>query len=292
MTIFNDLLYVSEHLTCKHYMVDLSFGFHYQEYPSGIHESARTIDRNIIIFILEGSLSFSYDQFSNRVFTTGDILFIPKASTVDGKVIQDAKVVYMAFDVLTSPCDKQNLILLDETCKQIKYDFEPLKMNSPMSSFINSLIYYLRNGGSCVHLHEIKQKELFLIFRWFYTKEQVAALLYPIIGRSFDFKNFILDNYAQCNKLEELIKLSNMSPNVFMRKFKKEFGMTAYQWMLKQMCQRIVYKVSHPGISIKEVMIEVGIDDPTHFNRICKRHFNKTPKELIAFYQSNIKNTI
>ena len=231
---------------------------------------------------------FSYDQFLNRVFTAGEILFIPKASIVDGKVIQDAKVVYMAFDVPINPCDKQSLVSLSETCKMIKYDFQPLKMNQPMTRFLDSLIYYLRNGGSCAHLHEIKQKELFLILRWFYTKEQSAALLHPIIGKSLDFKNFILDNYAQCNKLEELVELSNMCSNVFMRKFKKEFGITAYQWMLKQMCQKIIYKVSQPGVTIKDVMMEIGVDDSTHFNRICKRHFNKTPKELISFYQSDL----
>ncbi len=286
--MLKDLLYVSEHLTCKHYMVDLNFGFHYMEYAAGTNESARKLEISVIIFILEGSCSFSYDQFINRVFTKDDIFFIPKSAIVDAKVLEDAKVVYMAFDVPINPCDKQNIISLTEICKKIEYDFKPLKMNLPMSNFISSLVYFLKNGGSCAHLHEIKQRELFLILRWFYTKEQFATLLYPIIGNSFDFKNFILDNYAQCSKLEELIERSNMSSNLFMRKFKTEFGITAYQWMLKQMCQKIIYKVSQPGITIKDVMIEVGVDDATHFNRICRRHFNKTPKELITFYQSNM----
>ena len=286
--MLQDLLYVNEHISCKKYMVDATYGFHYVEIPIGTDELNKVLECNVIIFIIEGSCSFNCNQFSNKVFSAGDMLFLPKSAIIDATIIEDAKFMYMAFDIPLNPCDKQSFDHLWETCKMITYDFAPLKMNYPMSNFINSLVYYLKNGGSCIHIHEIKHKEFFLILRWFYTKEQFATFFYPIIGKSFDFKNFVLDNYAQCDRLEELIKRSNMSPNTFMKKFKTEFGVTAYQWMLKQMCQKILHKVSQSGATVKDVMIEIGVDSPTHFNRICKRHFNKTPKELISFYQSDI----
>ena len=286
--MLQDLLHVSEHLSCKKYMIDINYGFHYAELAANTGEIDKTLERNVIIFTIEGSCSISYDQFPNRVFTSGNMIFLPKSAVIKTKVLEDAKFMYMAFDVPQNPCDKQNFEHLWETCKTITYDFAPLNMNYPMTDFINSLAYYLRNGGNCVHLHEIKHKELFLILRWFYTKEQFAAFFYPIIGKSFDFKNFILENYAQCDRLEELIERSNMCPNAFMKKFKAEFGITAYQWMLKQMCQKIVHVALQPGATIKDIMINIGIDSPSHFNRICKRHFSKTPKELITFYQNEI----
>ena len=286
--ILQDIPYVNDHISCKKYIVDTTYGFHYAEIPIGTNEKNKVLECNIVIFIIKGSCSFNCNQFSNKAFFAGDMIFLPKSATIDAKITEDAKLMYMAFNIPQNPYDKQSFEHLWETCKVITYDFAPLKMNYPMFNFINSLVYYLKNGGSCVHIHEIKHKELFLIFRWFYTKEQFATFFYPIIGKSFDFKNFILDNYAQCDRLEELIKRSNMSPNTFMKKFKTEFGITAYQWMLKQMCKKILYKASQPGTTVKEVMIEIGVDSPTHFNRICKRHFDKTPKELISFYQSDI----
>ena len=30
------------------------------------------------------------------------------------------------------------------------------------------------------------------------------------------------------------------------------------------------HKASQPDITIKEIMYEVGIENPSHFNRICK----------------------
>ena len=286
--MLGDLLYVSEHISCKQYMVNLDHGFHYVELPAKSGEDNKVLDCNVIIFVIEGSCTFSYNQFSNRVFNAGEMVFLPKASVVNGEVLEDSKLMYMAFNAPNNPCDKQLFENLCERAKGINYDFDSLTMNSPMLSFIDSLAYYLKNGGSCIHLHEIKHKELFLILRWFYTKEQFATFFYPIIGKSFDFKNFILDNYADCSRLEELVERSNMCSNLFMRKFKKVFGISAYQWMLKQMCNKIIYKALQPGITVRDIMNEIGVESPSHFNRICKRHFDKTPKELIAFYQSNV----
>ena len=75
-----------------------------------------------------------------------------------------------------------------------------------------------------------------------------------------------------------------------MRKFKKEFGISGYQWMLKQMCHKIQHRASQPNITISEIMNEVGIDSPSHFNRICKKHFNLTPKELIDMSKCDKSN--
>lgn len=286
--MLKDLLYVSEHLSCKEYMVEMNYGFHYAEYVGGKSESDRVLDRNVIVFVIEGSCSFSCDQFSNRVFFGGDMIFLPKSASVSYSAREYIKVMYMAFDTPQNPCDKQRFEQGTQESDNVDYDFAPLKMNYAMNNFINSLAYYLQNGGSCSHLHDIKHKELFLILRWFYTKEQFAEFFYPIIGKNFDFKNFVIDNFTNCNRLDELVRRSNMSANTFMKKFKSEFGMTAYQWMLKQTCNKIVHKALQPGITVKEIMFHIGIDSPTHFNRICKRYFQKTPKELIAFYQRDI----
>lgn len=83
-----------------------------------------------------------------------------------------------------------------------------------------------------------------------------------------------------------------MCTNVFAKKFKKEFGMPAYQWMLKQMCKKITHKALEPGVTIKELMFEVGIENQTHFNRFYRRQFNTTPKQLLAKCQGDITPNI
>lgn len=287
-TVLDNVLYLHQNKLGYKYTTDLTTGFHYLELKTNTYEKSRVLEQNAIVFILEGRCSFSYDQYINRAFSAGNMLFFPKSAMITGMVLEDAKIVYMTFDLPLNPHDKQYIQQLSSHAKTITYDFAPLKINHPMNALTTSLVYLINNGCSCEDLHEVKHKEIFLILRLFYSKEQLAEFFHPIIGGSFNFKNFILENYRKCHKLTELVELSNMHSNVFMRKFKTEFGISAYQWMLKQMCRRIQHKASEPGITIKDIMFEVGIESYSHFNRVCKRHFKQTPRELIAFCQSDI----
>lgn len=287
-TILDNTSHQNEERLGYKYMTDFTTGFHYIELPKSAYEESRILEQNAIVFMIDGSCSFSYDQYVNRIFFAGEMIFFPKSAIVTGLVLENSKFLYMTFDMPLDIYDRQYIQQQWEIASVISYDFTPLKMNYTIGVFVNSWVYLMKNGGCCPELHELKHKEIFIILRLFYTKEQLAEFFYPIIGKCFDFRNFVLDNYANCNRLNELIELSNMCPNAFMKKFKNEFGVTAYQWMLKQMCQKIIHKASQPRATIKEIMIEIGVDSPTHFNRICKRHFDKTPKELITFHQNEI----
>ena len=288
-TILENKLIFDERKLEHKYVTDFTTGFHYIELKAGTYEISRLLEQNAILFIIDGSCSFSYNQYINRIFFAGDMLFFPKSAMVTGLVLKDIKFVYMTYDTPESICDRLFISNLKSKIENLDYDFRPMKINYPIGIFINSLVYLITNGVNCTQLHEIKQQELFLIIRIFYSREQLAEFFYPIIGQSFNFKNFVLENHNKCRKLAELIELSNLCPNVFMRKFKNEFGISGYQWMLKQMCQKIQHKASQPDITIKEIMNEVGIENPSHFNRICKKHFKLTPKELITLYQSGKK---
>ena len=270
------------------YITDIATVFNYKELSADANEVSRVLTQNAIVFMIEGSCSFSYDHYINRMFFAGNMLFFPKSAMVTGIILENTKFLYMTFDMPLSICDRQYIQQQWEIVRNITYDFIPLKINYPVGIFINSMVYLIQNGGDCAELYEVKHKELFITLRLFYSKEQFAELFYPIIGESYNFKNFILKNYINCYNLKELIARSNMCPNVFMRKFKEEFGMSGYQWILKQMCKRIQHKASQPGISIKEIMREVGIESPSHFNRVCKRYFDRTPKQLISHCQKGL----
>ncbi len=266
-------------------------GFIYKEFPLGASDDSVILTNNLLIFFIEGSCKFACNQYVDRLFTAGDAIFIAASSEVYGLALEPLKVVYTACNFHVSSLSRQYFEHLCEHVPNIKYDFTPLKMNTPLSSFVNSLSYYLNSIGSRDDLQEMKRQELFLILRMYYTKEQLAQFFYPIIGRNIAFKSFVLENYVQCQKLDDLIQMSNMCSNVFMRKFKSEFGVSAYQWMLEQKCKRIERKAMQSGVTVKELMLEVGIESPTHFNRVCKRYFNKTPKNLILFYQAKLCST-
>ena len=106
-------------------------------------------------------------------------------------------------------------------------------------------------------------------------------MFYPIIGKSIDFKDFIMNNYTKVNNIEKLISLSTLGRSYFFARFNEVFGMTAKQWMLKQRNQRILEQMTEPGVCIKDVIEKLGFDSQGNFNRYCKQHFGCTPKQLI-----------
>ena len=80
--------------------------------------------------------------------------------------------------------------------------------------------------------------------------------------------------------------MSNMRANTSTRKLKRAFGMTEKQWMLKQTCQRLVFAFTQPDATVKGVMVELGFDSPSNFNRFCKTNFNHSPSELLLYYRT------
>ena len=285
--VLKEKLKVENSLLGINYISDFSVGFHYIELPKKCGEKCRVIDKNMIFFVVEGSCSISCNQYTNRKFFAGDMVFFPKSAMITYKVLEDSKILYMAFDVPYSICDRLFITNLYKKSEEVKYDFKALKANNAIDTFVTSVVYLLNNIGDNLEVNNIKHQEIFLILRLFYSEEELTNFFYPIIGMSFNFRNFVLENHHKCNKLIELIELSNLCPNAFMRKFKKEFGISGYQWMLKQLCKKIEHKASQPDVTIKEIMEATGVVDPANFTRLCKKNFGKTPTALIAMYQHN-----
>jgi AraC-like DNA-binding protein len=186
----------------------------------------------------------------------------------------------MTFDILQSICDKAMLQSYQPLHRQMKYTFSPTPIRHPLTIFIELLMVYLQGDINCEHLHEIKEKEFFLVLRRCYSKEEIIHLLYPIIGTS-DFKSFIFQNYKNVLSITELAELSGMGRTAFDAKFREEFGLSARQWILQEMAKHIRYKAMEPEATIRNLMTEFKFNSATHFYRFCKQQFNCTPGELL-----------
>lgn len=276
-----DLLYVNEHTSCRHYVSDRRCRFRYTELTSDGLLEFNNLPYNVLIFVHYGELVFDHDEFSNRKFTSGQMAFLPKGSYTKVQALADAGVLTGIFDTVSNLCDKFNLHSYWPLCREMDYDFTPTEIRPQLHTFLDTLRYYLNEGVNCEHFHEMKLQEMFLVLRWFYPKEMLARLFYPIIGNSLDFKSLVLENYLKVENVSQLAELSHMGRSHFDAVFKREFGMPARQWMLRQIGKHVKYHLSDPDATISDVMIKFNFNSPTHFTRFCKQQFNCTPTELI-----------
>lgn len=281
-----DLLYVEEHLSCRHYVSDYRCSFKLRTFEKDVEFDIENRPINMLLFFLEGDGMISCNEFKDKHFKAGEVAFIPKSAVSTIIPSSDIKALTCVFDVPNNICDKMHLQSYYKLCQKIEYNFQPVAIKPQMQSFLDSMAYYLEQGINCEHFHEIKQQEMFLILRWFYKKEELAQLLYPIIGQSLDFKALVLENYLRVENVSELAELANMGRSNFDIRFRKEFGMPAGKWMLNQTAKHVRHYLSKPGTTISDVMIKFNFNSPTHFTRFCKQQFGCTPTELIHQLQS------
>ena len=283
--LLNKLLYVNEHQSCKNYQVEIDTGFKYLEVPPGTHVYEPKLQYNNVVILIEGECIISCNQYDNRKISSSEMVLLPRGALVDAYTQKDCKLLLFSFGMVRNVCDVNMLQSYYDLCNDIHYDFTPLEIRHPLKVFIDLVVFCLKSGMNCAHLHEIKHKEFFLYLRGFYTKEEIVQLFFPIMGKKLKFKDMVLKNYTKAENVEELIELLKMSKNAFYAKFSKEFGMSPRQWMLKQIRHQVFIKAAIPNITIKELMDLFNFDSPVQFNRFCMREFNCTPGELIKQQQ-------
>ena len=279
--MLKDLLYVEEHTSCVHYVSDHRCTFKYLECKKGEVSRIKDDKFNCMIFIIEGETKISCGNYKNRLFKGGNIILLPKRSKSEINIIEDSNILIFTFDTPYNICDKFHIKSYWNLCRNIEYDFDPVKILPPMKNFIDTTLYYLKNNINCEHFFEIKNKEIFLVLRWFYPREDLALLLYPIIGQFLDFRAIVLENHSKIENVSDLVALTGMSRTNFDSTFKDEFGMPAHKWMLKQLAKRVLHNMTEPGATVGKVTKKLGFNSATHFTRFCKQQFGCTPTELL-----------
>ena len=94
---------------------------------------------------------------------------------------------------------------------------------------------------------------------------------------SIDYMN---KEFKQNPPLEEIAAKSNLAPNYFHRVFKKHFGLTPLNYMLKMRMEIAVRLLTTSSKSVKEIAYEAGYNNEFYFYRQFKKHYNYSPGKL------------
>ncbi len=244
---------------------------------------SNTVAFNAIFFQLEGEIVINWGEHKDVSITPGNMYFLPRGATVTAYIASE----YISYVVVRLEHNIENskgFALLSKYKKHRAleaYKFAPLPMNSTMSRFVDSVHDYLHRGVQSPQLSALKVVELQTILRWYYSMSDCIRLLGPMVSSKTDFEQFILDNYHTSTTVDELVSKANMSRSTFDRKFKVAFNITPLKWIEDHTRQKIIQKASEPNVTVKDVMYEVEVYNPSQFTKLCKRLCGVTPSELI-----------
>ena len=284
-TLIMELLNVDEHLKC--------FNYDNSEKPQieTINMAEGTdvdlsIDTNEIVFLLKGSIKYSFHDYPECNMKEENILFLPMKYRLAYFVESNALVVVFRLYNPVKLCESYFIEQLFDPNKQEDGIYgqsgilKVLEINTRMQYFVNGLIECINDGIKCKHFFDMKIKELFLMLRAYYPKDELREFLSLILSRDIAFSEYVRSNRNNFPTVIELAKSMNLTQRQFARRFKKVFGCTPYAWMKEGKTLTIRHQITATKKPIKQVAIECGFISLAQFTRFCKKELGKTPLEL------------
>ncbi len=90
-------------------------------------------------------------------------------------------------------------------------------------------------------------------------------------------KDFIHSCYMKEISLDDLASVACMNNAYFLREFKKYFGSSPHQYIIRHRLNIAKKLMQTTSLSITEICFEVGYSDVTSFGKLFKKHFSFTP---------------
>ncbi len=243
--------------------------------------NTRTLSSHTLSFLLSGELHITWGEWRDVVVKAGEMYFLPRGAEISGYIVGNVEVVVANIRRGMTGKELDDLRKMKDHEQFQKYEFKPMEMCPPMLHLAESVKDFLTMGVNCAHLHEAKACELYVVLHWFYSLADNAQLFYPMVGAISEFRSFILNNFKVTTSIDALIEKSNMSRSTFDRKFKDTFNTTPGKWIDELTRQTIISKASEPNVSVKDIMYEVGVYNPSQFTTLCKRLCGVPPSQLI-----------
>lgn len=96
---------------------------------------------------------------------------------------------------------------------------------------------------------------------------------------------YIDSNYNQDITLSQLCSMIYVSKAALTSLFKEVYGISVMQYLTKVRLSQAQFLLRNTDLSITEISIRVGFNNPTYFSEIFSKHIQLTPSE----YRKNEK---
>ena len=279
----NDIFKIRELAVCRKVQIDEKTAFTRHELMSGDEFREHNLPLNYIIFVLEGRMEVICNQYRKCLVPSNRMVLLLRTSSVYVKALQQTTLYVLYFDILVSSCDQQILNTYLPDAEKITYEFKPITIPEPIIRFLAQIQYFQALKVDCTHFNSLKHCEFFLLLRHFCPRADFVMFLAPLIGRSVQFRNKVLEKYTQLGngRITEFARLVGMGRKNFEKQFRKEFGISPARWILQEKAKHLYMFLTEPDITIADAMDRFYFNSAAHFNHFCVQHYNKTPGMII-----------
>ena len=246
------------------------------------------LEYHFVVFVLKGKVEISCKHYENKAVTAGHMTFISRGGflQITGQGMTSSLLIF-GFDEITIKTNESLLDFLTIHGNQKVYVHNTLPINTDMKQIIDRIVTQIRKGKiKNTSICQAWNIELFITFITYYTKTQVTEFFRPLVSTR-NLRNFVENNYSEVDgNAEDLIKLSGMPRNLFLKRFKEEFGTTPKAWMTEKFRNELEFYASRPNITTAYLASLLRMSD-VRLCQITRRLYKCTPKQLIEKVQDN-----
>ena len=237
-----------------------------------------------LVFILEGEVGFSYNGFREQLIQKGEVLFLPSKIKYHLHAATDSSLLVLRFDdKVNNLCDKGVLYYCRNSCQPVcRCDtFPVLRVTPQLHLLIEQIEKYIELHLLCPYVSDLKEKELFALLPYNYSKEELCKFFHPILLSDIHFRGKVIQCMLKNLGIGEIARQLNMSVKTFGRHFIDEFGESPRVWLKKEKAKQIKIRLLNPDVTLMDIILEYNFTDMSHFAKFCREHYGCKPTEFL-----------
>lgn len=286
------LLYEKEHLACLHYDHQEKPGIVVRKGTKGRKRKV-SIGMNKIAFIIKGRVRLNFKDQPAYEVVKGQIVFIPAGGDYSWELLANTMAVIFRLHQPVMLCSTFSIERLYEFDEPPKIGtlvpagdsgkdrrIGILEIKSRLWGLLDGVIDCIGDGLKCRYWYELKIKEILLMFRIYYTKEELCDFFYLILSGNTAFSEYVRLHWKTFSTIADLAASMSMTHKQFSKRFVAIFKQTPHRWISERKADMAFEDIIATRKSFKEIAYEHGFRTDTQFSRFCKKYFGKSPTEL------------
>jgi len=291
-----NIMYLNEHLKC--------YNYDHREKPQ--IEVAKTlagetkeitVTESEIVFFIDGKMRFSFNDLPDYEGVSGEFVFLPAGGKYSVTAISDSYAVIFRLNKAINLCENfmidklfRHLETTNNSRSRTDGSLSALEIIPPLWYLLRGVSDCIEDGIKCRYFFDMKIKELLLLMRIYYTKEQLCDFFYLILSADTAFSEYVRLKWDQYESIEELAKSMHYTRRQFSTRFIKIFGMNPNKWIMEVRAGKVYNEITSTHKQFKQIAAENMFYSDAYFTKFCKIMFGGTPSEVRAGKMTVIQN--
>lgn len=267
---------------CFQYEKEAPLTVEIRELEKGYTEQV-TFRRSGIVFVTKGGVRCDLRDHPQRTLCEGEFIYIPTGSVLQYAVLKKTRVTIVRPNGNLSLCEGYRIEeLYQRVIPKQGYGKEifALTINRPLHHLLDGLKDTIEEGLLCRNYFDTKVKEMFILLKAYYPREQLRDFFALILTPDTIFSEHIRMNYHKYATAKEMAGAMNMTQKVFSKKFIRIFGEQPTDWLRREKAKSVYLELYAGHQQIVQIVDKYNFSSQSHLNKFCKREFGKNPGEI------------